>query len=63
MNLHRKPYTIDEIKQEIYKDIGAFYPGVTPEYSPYDKLFTEKCLDKKGSAVMSADLNHFLAPK
>jgi hypothetical protein len=46
----KKPYTVDQIKNEIYKDIAAFHPGVTPEYSPYDKLFAGRTIEKKMSS-------------
>ncbi len=37
----RENLTIEEVKREIFEDIRAFHPDVTPEYSPYDVAYKE----------------------
>ncbi len=41
MSKNREKLTIADIKGEIFEDIRAFHPDISPEYSPYDAAYKE----------------------
>eukprot|EP00826_Nyctotherus_ovalis_P051104 TRINITY_DN6371_c0_g2_i3.p1 TRINITY_DN6371_c0_g2~~TRINITY_DN6371_c0_g2_i3.p1 ORF type:complete len:215 (-),score=43.29 TRINITY_DN6371_c0_g2_i3:84-728(-) len=56
--------TLDDIKQEIFKETMAFHPEIRMDYSPYDTSFKEilKSYSKHPGSLAYHNSNHFKHP-
>lgn len=60
----RANLTLDDIKQEIFKETVAFHPEIGMDYSPYDVSFKEilKSYSKHPGSLQHHNSGHFKHP-